>query len=175
MKSYRTLPTRLEDRIAALTPKTILGIKTKIHIVGGDAIETSHFDESTSYKVSYANILCNVKNKINCHPFIMRASKLCIDNAIQGLIDDKKNIFVYDSAKENGWTDSDIYYDAIIQSLLIPSVHECTYNGKPCPELRWAVNHVTIVVYDYYGNQHIGWFFYNSNLDEPLFYTGFKI
>lgn len=175
MKSYKTLPNRLEDRIAALTPKTILGIKTKIHIIKNDVLDTQNFTSESAYKISYANVLCKIKNKINSYPFIMRSSKACVDGALSDITSDKKTIFVYDSAKENGWTEADIYYDAIIQSLLVRSVHECTYNGKPCPELRWAVNHVMIAVSDFYNQQHVGWYFYNTNIDEPLFYTGFKL
>jgi hypothetical protein len=175
MKSFKTLPNKLEDRIEALTPKTILGIKTKIHIIKNNVLDTENFSDSSAYRISYANILCKIKNRINSFPFIMRVSRLCVDSALDQVGKSKKTIFVYDSAKENGWTDADINYDAIIQSLLVRSVHECTYNGRPCPELRYAVTHVTIVVSDFYENQHVGWYFYNTNLDEPLFYTGFKL
>jgi hypothetical protein len=80
----------------------------------------------------------------------------------------------FDKAKAAGWQDSDIFYDMIINGLFKKDVCDEKYNNKDCPEITYATTHAKIVIADYFGEQFIGWFFYNENLDEPMNYTSYS-
>jgi hypothetical protein len=168
---FRSLPGSLNDRIAALTPKYLGKLKTKIHIITEDCTISTKADS----RITYANLKCKFTNDTKSHALLLTSSKLFIASAMSMLETEGENIkYIYDSAKECGWTQSDIYYDSMVNGVIINDIYENTYNGKNCPEIEYVATNVIIVVCNYYNEQYMGWYFYNENVDEPLNYSNYK-
>lgn len=172
MKSFRTLPKNLRDRISALTPRKIKDLKTKIHLIDYDAL---HFIDDKKfhggYASSYVNMLCKVTSNSKSHKFYLRSSEITLSQILGHDVPQK---YDFDSATEQGWKKYDINYDAMINGLIVPSVFWNLYNSSSMPEIEYSCTHIMIVVCDYYDKQFIGWYFYNENLDDPINYSNYK-
>ncbi len=170
MKSFKSLPDGLQERISELTPKTINGKKVGIHLIDSGVLLLPEKEEhSELFRLTYANIRCKVRGKVISQPLILRSAPKMVERVLKKT---KKTSF--EQAKAAGWQNSDIFYDSIINSIFKQDVCEEKYNNKSCPEIGFATTHVKIVIADYFGEQFIGWFFYNENLDEPMNYTSYS-
>lgn len=170
MRSFKTLPNGLQERIAELTPKIVNGKKVGIHIIDSEALLLPEKEEhSDLFRLTYANMQCKVRSKVVSHPLILRSAA-----KIAGKVIKETKGVSFAKAKAAGWQDSDIFYDSVINTVFKNDVNEERYNNKNCPEIGFATTHVKIVIADYFGEQFIGWFFYNENLDEPMNYTSYN-
>lgn len=169
-KKFKNLPDKLIDRIAALTPISIHGFTTQIHIID-KAVKSRKPTKKSNFATTYICNNCKVTDQIKYYALQMFSTKSLINYALTTQQNSDKLLYVYDSATENGWTQADIHYDAILHGLIIPSIKSNLYNGMTCDELEYIYTNLVIVISDYYKNQHVGWYFYNKNLDSPLRYT----
>jgi hypothetical protein len=167
---HKVLPERLTDRLSCLTPSKICDFKTQIHILKQHVDEIPNIESISNY-YTYINVACRRTGKRSCWPINMVSSQYLIDKSISLITKGKKSEFVYDSAYENGWTDSDIKYDAIMHGLIIKTISESVYDGRLYEDMHIMNTNLNIAVYDYYDNQFVGWYMYHENLDSILHYS----
>jgi len=172
-KVFQELPTPLPERIGAITPSQFRSLKVKIHIIETDALFTFQSEDTKDiYRMTYANLECKTRNKIISHSVLLRSASKIFKTIFETT---GKSNSKLEEAKASGWTDHDIYYDSFINGVFKKDIFEDTYNGASCPEINFAFTHAVIVVCDYFGDQFIGWYFYNENLDEPMHYTNYTV
>lgn len=171
MKSFKNLSDKLEERIAELTPKTVNGKKISIHVIDKSVLLHPEKEEhSVIYRLTYANIYCKVRNKVRSQNILLRSGPKIAEELMK-----KSKKLSFDAAKAAGWQDNDIFYDLIINGIFKKDVFEERYNGKEYPEISYYCNSAQIVIADYFGQQFVGWYFYNDNLDQPLNYSSYVI
>jgi hypothetical protein len=178
MRSYKELPESVENRIAELTPQVIGSLKVEIRIledadclIAPDSEKIQH-----SHKATFVNMQCKVTGKVRSKAVLLRSGPEIALPAMQKAfitIDDFRREL--DRAKIAGWTKHDMTYDALINGIMVQEIDRGTVYGKPCPEINFACDKVMIILYDYYGDQFIGWFYYNENMDDLLNFTNYKL
>jgi hypothetical protein len=170
---FNKLPDTLPERIGALTPSAFRSLKTRIHIIEPESLILPEKEElSELYRTTYANIQCKTRNLVRSYPVLMRSSYR-IGKRILELGDPKKIPAQIVLAREAGWSEHDICYDSLINGVFRKDILDETYNSKSCPEIIYACTHAVLVICDYWGDQFVGWYFYNENLDEPMNYTSY--
>jgi len=182
MRIFKNLPDTLENRIAALTPRQISGLKVQIRLLEDDClIEPSeklkgYETIANTHRMVYANMRCKITNKVRSKPILLRSGAHFALPMMQKTfvtIDDYKR--ERNRAIESGWSESDLSYDAIINGVMASEVDKACVNGKTVPEILFACDRLMVVIHDYEGSQFVGWVFYNENLDEPLNFTNYKV
>jgi len=170
---FRSLPGQLADRIGALTPTKIGHLLTKIHIITEDCSIPSAISDN---RTTYVNLRCKKTDRLKSHKLNLRSSRVVIKSALQILESKGHNVkYVYDSAIDSGWTQSDINYDSMINGLLANDIANCIYNNAYIPEIDYLPTHVIILITNYYNQQYIGWYMYNDSTDYPENYSNYKM
>jgi len=178
MRAYKELPASIEDRIAELTPKKIGTLTVEIQILEDDDCLIDPQDEKLkiSHKATFINMECKVTGKVRSKPVLLRSGPFIALPAMKKAfmtIDDFRNEL--DRASEHGWTKHDLTYDAMINGLMVQEIDRGTVYGKPCPEINFACDKVMIILHDYYGQQFVGWYYYNENMDQLISFTNYKL
>lgn len=178
MRVFKKLPESLPERIAALTPKELKGLTTKVSLLSSNSCLLDLPEEKSNSGINracYANMLCKVTNKTRSLLFSLRSGSLITEPVFKEMEIKGEMPPKIQKALDSGWTKSDISYEAIINGVLIPSLNKEEVDGVYCPESIFSNTNLVIVVSDYNKEQFIGWFFYNENLDEVLNYTNYKV
>ncbi len=175
-KIFKSLPSNLGQRIAALTPCSINKLDINILIPDNDDnLLLPEIKYIETFRFTYANMKCKITGKIRSLPVILRSGKK-LNESLYKLCEAKlPHTKEIDKAFSAGWSKHDIVYDSIINSILVKDVSTETFNNDYYPEISLVCTNISVVIHDYEGEQFVGWFFFNRNLDEYLNLTQYKI
>lgn len=169
MKTFKSLPENIPERIASLTPSKVLSsFDTKISILNnGDCL----VEDKNGMKFTYIIMRCKVTGKKRGLKFYLQSGS----KAIKKFADAMENNAEIKKALKSGWSTSDISYDAFIKGVFPAQLNKIYQDNNLYHEVFLSCNTIQFVVHDYLGEQHIGWFFYNDNLDETITYANFNV
>jgi len=174
MRVYKELPSNVVERIAALTPPKIGFLDVEIRYI--EDTENLNLPQEEKYenfyRTTHINMQCEVTGKIRSKMIALRSSTLMNKMSTEFELQKSPE---FQRAMNAGWTRADINYDALVRAVLVPTILNTDVGGDQCPELQFACTKAVVVVHDYHGQQYVGCYFYNENLDKPLNFSSFSI